>query len=114
MKKTVRLVAIVMVAVVLCLALAACGKTLSGKYSAEALGTDVTYEFKGSNVTITAKAVGVELYNVEAKYKIDGDKITITLPDDADEDAQSVAGTFDFAETEDGIKIGLVEYKKAD
>ena len=114
MKKTVRLVALAMVAVMLCLALAACGKTLSGKYSAEALGTGVTYEFKGSKVTITSKAVGVELYSVEAEYKIKDDKITITLPDDADKDAKDISGTFDFEETENGIKIGLVEYKKAD
>lgn len=114
MKKTVRLIALAMVAVMLCLALAACGKTLSGKYSAEALGTGVTYEFKGSKVTISAKVAGAELYSVEAKYKIDGDQITITLPNDADEDAKEIGGTFDFEETEKGIKIGLVEYKKAD
>ena len=114
MKKTVRLVAIAMVAVMLCLALAACGKTLSGKYSAEALGTGVTYEFKGSKVTITSKVAGVDLYSVEANYKIKDDKITITLPNDADKDAKDVGGTFDFTETEKGIKIGLAEFKKVD
>ena len=114
MKKTVRLIALAMVAIVLCLALASCGKTLSGKYSAEALGTGVTYEFSGKKVTITSKAVGVEVYSVEAEYKIEDDKITITIPGDADEDAKDVGGTFDFVETEDGIKIGIVEYKKVD
>ena len=114
MKKTVKFIALAMVAVMLCLTLAACGKTISGTYSAEALGTGVTYEFKGSKVIISSKAAGFVLYTVEAKYKIDGDKITITIPNDADEDAKDIAGTFDFAETEKGIKIGLVEYKKAD
>ena len=114
MKKTVRLIALAMVAIMLCLALAACGKTLSGKYSAEALGTGVTYEFKGSKVTITSKALGAEVYSVEAKYQIKDDKITITLDDGADEDAKDVSGTFDFKETDDGIKIGIIEYKKVD
>lgn len=114
MKKTVRFVALAMVALMLCLALASCGKTLSGKYSAEALGTGVTYEFSGKKVTITSKALGTEVYSVEAEYKIEDDKITITIPSDADDDAKDVAGTFDFAETEDGIKIGIIEYKKVD
>ena len=114
MKKTVRLIALAMVAVMLCLALAACGKTLSGKYSAEALGTGATYDFKGSKVTVTYKALGTEVYSVECKYEIKDDKITITLPDDAGDDAKDVSGTFDFKETEDGIKIGVIEYKKVD
>lgn len=116
MKKTVRLVAIAMVAVVLCLALASCGKTLSGKYSfgSETLGTGTTYSFSGKKVTITGKLAGAELYSVEAEYKIADGKITITLPNDADEDAKDIGGTFDFAETENGIKIGIVEYKKVD
>ncbi len=111
MKKSIRIIAVALVAVMLCLSLAACGKKLSGTYSAEALGTGATYEFKGSKVTITVKALGAELASVEGKYSIKDDKITFEFESD-DEDVDEYDGTFDFEETDDGIKIGLVEYKK--
>ncbi len=111
MKKSIRIIAAALVAVILCLSLAACGKTLSGTYSAEILGSGATYEFKGSKVTITVKALGAELASVEGKYSIKDDKITFEFDSD-DEDIKDYSGTFDFEETDDGIKIGLVEYTK--
>ncbi len=111
MKKSVRIIAIAMALLMVTLALASCGKTLSGTYAAEAFGTGATYEFKGNKVTITAKVVGAEVASIEGTYKIKDDKITITIDSD-DKDAKEYAGTFDFEETDDGIKIGLVEYKK--
>ena len=114
MKKTIRIVAAAMIALMLCLALASCGKTLSGKYSAELLGTGATYEFKGSKVTVSAKVLGAEAISIEGTYKIKDDKITFTFEDDSKE-AKEYSGSFDFEEQEDGdIKIGVVEYKKAD
>ena len=119
MKKTVRLVALAMVAVVLCLALAACGKTLSGKYSAEALGTGATYEFKGSKVTVTYKALGTEVYSVECKYQIKDDKITFEIADEdeiSNELAKKVVAELEkpaaFEEGDNYIKIGDVKYTK--
>ncbi len=109
MKKSVKIIALALVAVMLCMALVSCGKKLSGTYSAEFAGTGVTYEFKGSKVTVSVKALGAEVTDVEGKYSIDGDKITFEF-DDEKGDVES--GTFDFEKTEDGIKIGLVEYKK--
>ena len=111
MKKTVRLIALAMVAVMLCLALAACGKTISGKYSAEALGTGATYDFKGSKVTVTYKALGTEVYSVECKYEIKDDKITFTFESE-DDDVKAYNGTFDFEEGENYIKVGLTKYEK--
>lgn len=57
MKKTIKLLAVVMVVAMLALALVSCAKTISGKYSAEVDWTifsgKVTYEFKGNDVTMT-------------------------------------------------------------
>ena len=105
MKKTLRIVAIAMVAVMLCLSLAACGKKLSGTYSAEVLGSGAEYEFSGSKVTITVKLLGTEVGSAEGKYYIDDDKITFEFESD-DEDVDKYSGTFDFEEGEDYIKIG--------
>lgn len=105
MKKTLRIVAIAMVAVMLCLSLAACGKKLSGTYSAEVLGSGAEYEFSGSKVTITVKLLGTEVGSAEGKYSIDDDKITFEFESD-DEDVDKYSGTFDFEEGEDYIKIG--------
>ncbi|MBQ7873322.1 MAG: hypothetical protein IJ360_05060 [Clostridia bacterium] len=57
MKKTIKLVAVVMVIAMLALSLVACAKTLNGKYTSEVdwgiVKGNVTYEFKGNDVTMT-------------------------------------------------------------
>lgn len=119
MKRSVKILALVMAAMMLCLSLVACGKKLSGEYELDAtiLGTGAvtTYAFSGSKVTITleTKAGGIVTNTVEldGKYSIDGDKITFEFEG---EDAKTYSGEFDFAETEKGIKIGIIEYKKVD
>ncbi|MBQ9085561.1 MAG: hypothetical protein IJY47_00065 [Clostridia bacterium] len=113
MKKSVRILAVLMVALMLCLTLASCGKKLSGKYSAEALGSGATYEFKGSKVTITVKVLGAEVGSAEGTYEIKDDKITFTFESE-DDDVKKYDGTFDFEEKEDSIKIGVLEYEKKD
>ncbi len=112
MKKSARILALVMALTMVLFVFASCGKTLSGKYSAEIAGTGSTLEFSGKNVTITYKLLGAEIASVKGTYEIDDDKITITIDSDNDE-INKLNGTFDFAETDDGIKIGLVTYKKA-
>lgn len=116
MKRSIRILAVALVAVMLCLTLAACGKTISGTYEAEIggtlLGYTATYKFSGSKVTATKTATVAGVKNsteIEGKYEIKDDEITFTF-EDSDDDIKS--GTFAFEETEDGIKIGLVEYKK--
>ena len=124
MKKTLRIVAIAMVAVILCLSLASCGKKLSGKYEAEIgvsglAGYTATYDFSGSKVEVTHKTSllgSTKTTVLEGKYEItvnddDTMEITITLEEEND-DVKS--GTYTFEEGEDYIKIGLVEYKKVD
>lgn len=111
--KMKRIVALALVAVMLTMTLASCGTKLSGTYSAEIIGSGVEYEFKGSKVSITVKALGMELGSAEGKYSIKKDKITFTFDSD-DEDVEKYDGTFDFEKGDDYIKIGAITYKKAD
>jgi uncharacterized lipoprotein YehR (DUF1307 family) len=111
MKKTIRVLALVMALSMVLVVFAACGKTISGTYSAELLGTGATYEFKGNKVTVTYKALGQVGFEAEGTYKIKDDKITFTFESD-DKDAKDYNGTFDFEEGEDYIKIGVIKYTK--
>ncbi len=115
MKKSIKVLALVMTVVLLCLTLASCGKTLSGTYSMEALGTGSEMEFKGNKVTLTVKVAGKVVGEpVEGKYSIKDDKITFEFESE-DKDAENYSGTFDFEEGEDYIKIGtLGKYTKKD
>lgn len=120
MKKTiVRALAFVLICAALCTAFASCGKTISGTYSAEALGTGATMTFKGSQITTTYKALGSVVYTVEGKYEIKDGNITITYEGDKADEAKEYSGTFSFEEgkNDDGkqyIKIGLVTYTRTD
>lgn len=121
MKKTTKIVAVVLVSVMLCAILASCGKTLSGKYEAsvEVAGVDLggaSYEFKGSKVTVSYKVLGA-VKSFEGKYSIDGDKITFTFEDKDNVDSKySGTHAFEQGKDDDGtqyIKVGAVKYKKA-
>ena len=52
MKKVIRLIALCLVLVMGMGLLASCGKTLSGKYSADVLGTGTALTFNGKNVKV--------------------------------------------------------------
>ena len=118
MTKLIKTIAMTLVILTLGLALVSCGKTLNGTYSAVIIGSGAEYEFKGNKVTITVKALGAEVAEVEGKYSIDDDKITFTFESDDEKENEKVkeySGTFDFEETDDGdIKIGIITYKKQD
>ena len=66
MKKSIRILAFAVVAVMLCLSLAACGKTLSGTYEAQVggdvLGYTASYKFSGSKVEVTLINGGQPVY----------------------------------------------------
>lgn len=115
MKKSVRILAVVMVLLMVTLVFASCGKTLKGTYSAEIAGTGVEMEFEGKDVTITLKFLGAEVGSSTGTYKIEDDQITLTFESD-DDKVEAYNGTFDFEEGEDYIKIGTFGKftKKAD
>ncbi len=116
MKKSVRIIAIAMALLMVTLALASCGGGLSGTYMRKGLLANTTMKFSGKNVTITYGDL-----EVKGTYTIEDDKITIELEENDDdtgleallkEVVESIAGTQSFEKTDDGIKIGGVEYKK--
>ena len=117
MKKTIlKIVALSLVAVMICALLVSCGTTLSGTYSAKidvgVAESETSYKFSGKKVTVTTTAgvAGFEkTVELDGTYKIEDDKITFTFEG---EDANSYSGTVPFEKTEDGIKIAGVEYKK--
>lgn len=115
MKNTIRVIAVAMVAVMLCLCLASCGKTLSGEYymgDKELTKTYTVYKFSGSKVTVEAFVLGNKVGDdsFEGKYEIKDGEIKITYKNAAGEDKSLTQA---FEELEDGsIKIGVITYKK--
>lgn len=137
MKRSIRILAVVMVAVMLCLTLASCGKRLSGKYEivvgkdggfldgiTDAIGnatnSKTVYIFSGNKVTVETTLFG-NVTTSEAKYEIKDDKITFTYDYSESEleelglDKDDLKDTKTFEELENGnIKIGGVEFKPVD
>ncbi len=105
MKKTIKVLALVMVVVMLCCMLASCGNTLKGTYSAEALTIRTAYTFDGKNVTIDAGALGFSKQVAEGTYEIKDDQIIFTFGED-----NEYTGTFSFEKGEDYIKIQGITY----
>ena len=125
MKKTIRLLAVIMIVATLSVLLISCGKTLSGTYSREGsflLDTKESYTFKGSSYTKTSvTSVGSTDMTTteEGKYEIKED------PENADQlvivftttkDDTTVTNTYSFSEGEENdvkyIKINGVKYEK--
>lgn len=120
MKNTIKLIALALVLVMSVLTLAACAKTLSGKYQATVFGNGTVLTFNGNKVTIAITAFGKELGAVEANYEIKDDKISFSFPeldDSADAAVQAFADALKepvaFEEGDDYIKIGSTKYNKA-
>lgn len=104
MKKSVKVIALALVAVMLCSALVSCGKRLSGEYEATVAGSGLVLAFEGKKVTITTKVLGKEGESKEGTYEIKDDKITLTFTIDEKEESE----TYDFEQGEDYIKIGTL------
>lgn len=120
MKKSIKIVSVVLVALMLCLCLASCAKTLKGKYTADVLGTGTTLTFDGSDVKIGITVLGSEVASLDASYTIKDDKITFDIADDdvtntlAKKVINSLEEAQDFEEGDDYIKIGDVKYESLD
>ena len=81
MKKiSVRLLTLCLAMLMLCAALASCGKTLSGIYECNTLGLVITYSFSGKEYTRTMK--GLTAYDTglvsKGTYRIDDGYIYFT------------------------------------
>ena len=122
MKKTVRILSVLLALLMVTCVLASCGKTIKGTYSAEVdvllLKYTATYEFSGKNVTVTRVVnplIGeAQTFTIEGTYEIiknDDDTMDIKFEFKTDDDYIK-SGTFDFEQGEDYIKIGAVKYNK--
>ena len=121
-KSIIRILALALVVVMAGALLVSCGKTISGTYKGEVdafglAGATVTYKFSGKKVAITATAsvLGFEkTVESDGTYEItenDDGTLAITFTFE-NEDAKSYGGTVSYEKTDDGIKLGGVEYKK--
>ena len=121
-KNVIRIIALVLMAAALCTVFASCGKKLSGKYTGKLdillASYTVTYNFSGSKVTVTktGEILGQsKTTTLEGKYEItendNGMEITITF-ETKDDDIKS--GTYSLEEGDGYIKIGGVQYNKAE
>jgi uncharacterized lipoprotein YehR (DUF1307 family) len=113
MKRSVKIIALAMCALMICLSLVSCGNKLSGEYENKSILGKSTYEFKGNKFTYSYGEL-----EIEGTYKIKDDKITFEF-DIEDEDQKELADALfdnscDFEKTEDGIEINGIEYKKVD
>lgn len=122
MKKSIRVIAVAMIAVILCMSFASCGlfaKKLNGEYVSDygILGK-TTFEFKGKDVEVSYTTALGKKISQEGTYKIEDDTITFTFfEEDGDEDDDApYAGSFEFKEDKDAgtITIGKIEYKKVE
>ena len=127
MKTMTRVVAVALVAVIMCMMLASCN-TISGTYSATyesegffGLGAGsytTTYEFKGKNITRTDDVTVGSKTNtstVTGTYEIQDDKIVITWDKDVetgDGQSSTTKSTFDFAKGDGFILIDGRQYDK--
>lgn len=118
MKKIISMVLVCVLLVASLLTLTSCGKTLTGKYEANLIAAEVTYEFgMFGKVTCTVDPIIGDEKVYEGKYEFNdaGDEITITFEG---EDAEEYEGEYDFSSgVEDGqeyIKLGLLKYEKVD
>ena len=126
MKKTIRIIAVLVVAVMVCAMLASCSKMLFGTYSGEAnlliAGAKASYKFAGSSVTLTITTSSIIGSSSTSEYKgtytIDktedgAEQITFTF----EGDGSSYSGTSSFSEGKNAngksyIKIGGIEFTK--
>ena len=117
MKKIISLLVVCIMLVGVVFSLASCGTMLSGKYTADVVFANMTYEFSLNKVTLTVDPIVGNNAVYEGKYVIEGEegdqKITFTFED---KEAEEYSTTESFSKiTKDGedyIQIGLVTYKK--
>ena len=120
MKTMIKVMAVTLLAVMMCTMLASCS-TINGTYSGtiKVILVDVkyTYEFKGNNVTVTTETpvFGTTIvFTQTGTYEIKDDQITFTWNDGEEKDGATVveSGPFKFEKGSDYIKIGELTWTK--
>ncbi|MBQ7940436.1 MAG: hypothetical protein IJ281_08705 [Clostridia bacterium] len=114
MKQLVKILCVMMALVCIGAALAGCAKTLSGTYKAEVMGSGAAYTFKGHDVEVKVLVLGTVMTTLNGTYELGDGTITLTFGEEEGEEAGKYSGTFAFSQTEDKIKIGVVEYTRAE
>lgn len=121
MKKSVRILAIALVAVTLCLCFTSCLGTIKGEYTAYVAKTGKKFAFDGKKVTISYVLLGTSVVDIEATYKIKGDTISFDFAEEEDLDneylkdfVKALEEPVDFEKGDDYIKINGVKYEKAE
>ena len=135
MKKTVKILALAMAAVMLCLCLASCGGYKYGTYEADLYGFHTTLTFDGHKVTVRyhleleseedvdhgdhvhEDGLGGETEEIKVKGKFELGEGTITFifdEDDVKTDAfvADLNGTHDYEEGDGYIKLDSTKFKK--
>ena len=117
MKAFVRIFSLVLVTVLLCAMLMACGDIKSGEYYFGDIGLNYNYEsfvFKGSKFTHTTYVDGTAVESYSGKYEIveDVEEGTKTITFTWGEKGAEQTATYDFAsyEEEGTIVIGITEF----
>lgn len=120
MKKTARILVVIMMIAILTMSLASCAKTLKGSYSNTTIG-NTTYTFDGNNYTKTwtVSVLGTDVSKTEkGTYEIteEDDQLYITFTVTEGETSESTKVTLSEGE-EDGvkyIKISDVKFTKVE
>lgn len=120
MKKTARILVVIMMIAILTMSLASCAKTLKGSYSNTTFG-NTTYTFDGNNYTKTwtVSVLGTDVSKTEkGTYEIteEEDQLYITFTVTEGETSESTKVTLSEGE-EDGvkyIKISDVKFTKVE
>lgn len=115
MKKITKVLALVLALSMLCIVFASCGTTLSGTYTKDGLLADTTYKFSGDKVTLSVGSVSLN-GTYEITKNDDGNQVITFEFEDSDLLSTIVSfgngAEVPFEKTDDGIKIGGIEYKK--
>ena len=123
MKKTLRITAVVLVAIMLCTTLISCdlfGKKLKGTYESDLAILGVyTLDFEGKNVTVKVKSILGTVTTFDGTYEIEDDTITFTFVDENGEEVENnpfSGKTYTFEQNPDtgDITIGKWEFERVD
>lgn len=112
MKTMIKVMAMALLAVIMCTVLASCGNTISGKYTGKGGALDAityTYEFSGKKVTlkvVTPSLIGDDNIRLqEGTYEIKDDMIIFTWESNTGDGTEVGTGPYTYASGDGFIMI---------